>query len=179
MPGKLRMDIAHAREGTMDSTAPILQNPAVNGLITAISRNIEDGVLAKHLGAPSWYTVADYLHPHQYERGHLLISQGATDRNLYFLEAGNLKVDVKTDKGLLQLAILGAGTVVGEGSFFSHLPRNASVLAYTHCKVWEMSPADFDTLARKHPTVALSLAMALSAILATRMLDVSKRIAIT
>lgn len=163
----------------MDTTAPILQNPAVNGLITAISRNTEDGVLAKHLGAQSWYIVADYLHPHQFPRGHLLIAQGAMDRNIYFLEAGNLKVDVKTDKGLLQLAILGAGTVVGEGSFFSHLPRNASVLTYTDCKVWEMSPADFEMLGKKHPTVALSLSMALSAILATRMLDVSKRIAIT
>lgn len=163
----------------MDTFNPLAQNPEVNGLITAIARNTEDGVLAKHLGAQSWYIVADYLHPHEYERGHLLIGQGGSDRNLYFLESGNLKVDVKTDKGLLQLAILGAGTVVGEGSFFSHLPRNASVVAYSNCKVWEMSPADFDTLGKKHPGVALSLAKALAAILATRMLDVSRRIAIT
>lgn len=163
----------------MDTSNQSPQNPDVNGLILAISRNKEDGVLARHLGAQSWYIVADFLHPHAYERGHLLISQGAQDRNLYFLEQGNLKVDVKTDQGLLQLAILGPGTVVGEGSFFSHLPRNASVVAYSNCKVWEMSPADFETLGKKHPTVALSLSMALSAIMATRMLDVSKRIAIT
>jgi CRP-like cAMP-binding protein len=163
----------------MDSRNPLAQNPAVNGLITAIARNTEDGVLARHLGAQSWYIVADYLHPRQFERGHMLIAQGATDRNLYFLETGNLKVDVKTDKGLLQLAILGPGTVVGEGSFFSHLPRNASVLAYTGCKVWEMSPADFEALGKKHPTVALSLSMALGAIVASRMVDVSKRIAVT
>lgn len=163
----------------MDTSNQSPQNPDVNGLILAISRNKEDGVLARHLGAQSWYIVADFLHPHEYERGHLLISQGSQDRNLYFLEQGNLKVDVKTDQGLLQLAILGPGTVVGEGSFFSHLPRNASVVAYSNCKVWEMSPADFETLGKKHPTVALSLSMALSAIMATRMLDVSKRIAIT
>lgn len=163
----------------MDTSNQSPQHAEVNGLIMAISRNKEDGVLARHLGAQSWYIVADFLHPHEYERGHLLISQGAQDRNLYFLEVGDLKVDVKTDQGLLQLAILGPGTVVGEGSFFSHLPRNASVVAYSNCKVWEMSPADFETLGKKHPTVALSLSMALSAILATRMLDVSKRIAIT
>lgn len=157
----------------------LAQNPAVNGLITAIARNTEDGVLARHLGAQSWYIVADYLHPHDHARGHLLIAQGATDRTLYFLESGNLKVDVKTDQGLLQLAILGPGTVVGEGSFFSRLPRNASVLTYTPCKVWAMAPEDFETLGRKHPPVALSLATALAAILATRMVDVSRRIAIT
>lgn len=155
------------------------RNPDVNGLVMAISRNKEDGVLARHLGAPSWYIVADFLHPHEYERGHLLIGQGAQDRTLYFLESGNLKVDVTTDAGLLQLAILGAGTVVGEGSFFSRLPRNASVVAYSHCKVWSLSPEDFEALGRKHPTVALSLAMALGAILATRMLDVSRRITST
>lgn len=163
----------------MNSFNPLAQNSAVNGLITAISRNTEDGVLSKHLGAQSWYIVADHLHAHQYERGHLLIAQGAQDRNLYFLESGNLKVDVKTDKALMQLAILGAGTVVGEGSFFSRLPRSASVVAYSSCKVWSMSPEDFEALSKKHPTVALSLAMALGAIVASRMVDVSKRIAST
>lgn len=163
----------------MDAFNPLAQNTAVNGLITAIAHNTEDGVLARHLGAQSWYIVADYLHPHAYERGHLLIAQGAADRNLYFLESGNLKVDVRTDQGPLQLAILGPGTVVGEGSFFSHLPRNASVVAYSNCKVWELNPADFETLGKKHPTVALSLSMALGAIVATRLADVSRRIAIT
>ncbi len=163
----------------MTNYNPLAQNTAVNGLISAIARNTEESALARHLGAPSWYIVADYLHPHAYERGHLLISQGAQDRVIYFLETGNLKVDFKTDKGLMQLAILGAGTVVGEGSFFTQQPRTASVVAYSDCKVWAMSREDFDALAKKHPTVALSLSMALGAILAVRMSDVSRRIAIT
>lgn len=163
----------------MTTYNPLAQNPAVNGLITAIARNTQETALARHLGAPSWYIVADYLHPHTYESGHVLISQGAQDRVIYFLETGNLKVDVKTEKGLMQLAILGAGTVVGEGSFFTQQPRTASVVAYSSCKVWSMNRDDFDALAKRHPTVALSLSMALGAILAMRMSDVSRRIAIT
>jgi len=163
----------------MNTFNPLAQNSAINGLITAIARNTEDGVLARHLGAQSWYIVADHLRPHQYERGHLLISQGAQDRNLYFLESGNLKVDVKTDGGLMQLAILGPGTVVGEGSFFSRLPRSATVVAYSSCKLWSLSPEDFEALGKKHPGVALSLAMALGAIVALRMVDVSRRITVT
>lgn len=163
----------------MNTTIPNPQSPEVNGLIAAISHNKADGVLARFLGAPLWYIVADYLRPCKFERGHVLISQGAQDRKLYFLESGDLKVDVKTDTGFVQLAILGPGTVVGEGSFFSHLSRNASVLAYSDCKVWELSPADFEALSKKHPGVALSLSMALGAILATRMLDVSRRISVT
>lgn len=155
------------------------QKPDVNGLITAIARNREDGTLARFLGPQHWYTLAEYLRPTVLASGHVLISQGATDRKLYFLESGSLKVDVKTDAGFMQLAIMGPGTVVGEGSFFSHLTRTASVVAYSECKVWEFGPAEFEALSKRNPTVALALAMALGAILATRMLDLSKRIAVT
>lgn len=163
----------------MNTPAPTSRSQDVNGLITAISRSTEDGPLARFLGAPSWYIVADYLQPRHFGKGQVLISQGAGDRNLFFLESGSLKVDVKTEAGFVQLALLGPGTVVGEGSFYSHLNRSASVLAYSDCKVWELSPTDFDVLAKKHPNVALSLCMALSAVMATRMLDVSRRIAVT
>ena len=163
----------------MDNTTSKPQNTAVNGLITAISRNKEAGGLAQYLGAQSWYMLAEYLRPHSFKSGHVLISQGGLDRNLYFLESGSLKVEVKTDAGFAPLAILGPGTVVGEGSFFCSLSRNASVLAYSDCKVWELSPADFDAMAKRFPTVALTLSMALGAILASRMHDVSRRIAVT
>lgn len=155
------------------------QKPDVSGLVAAISRNKEDGTLARFLEAHRWSVLAEYMHPSVLQRGHVLISQGALDRKLYFLESGSLKVDIRTDADLMQLAILGPGTVVGEGSFFSHLARNASVTAYIECKVWELSPADFATLSKQHPAVALALSMALGAILATRMLDLSKRIAVT
>jgi CRP/FNR family transcriptional regulator, cyclic AMP receptor protein len=155
------------------------QNPDVDGLITAIARNKEDDTLSRFLGTQSWYIVSDYLSPRQFDSGHVLISQGGQDRKLYFLESGSLKVDVKTDAGIVQLAILGSGTVVGEGSFFSHLSRTASVAAYSDCKVWELDPGDFDVLSKKHPAVALNLSMALGAILASRMHNVSRRISVT
>lgn len=163
----------------MDSTPLIARRPEIEGLIQAIAHDRADGLLARHVGVPAWYVVADYLQPHRYERGHVLISQGASDRTLYFLESGDLKVDVRTPQGLAQLAILGPGTVVGEGSFFSHQPRAASVAAYSPCKVWSLSPQDFQTLGTRQPAVALSLAMGLGAVVATRLLDVSRRIAVT
>ena len=155
------------------------QQHDVTGLVAAIARNKDDTTLARFLAQHRWSVLAGYIHPVVLKRGHVLISQGAQDRKLYFLESGSLKVDIRTEAGLVQLAILGPGTVVGEGSFFSHLSRNASVVAYSECKVWTMSPEDFSALSREHAAVALALSMALGAILATRMLDMSKRIAIT
>ncbi len=160
----------------MNSPLPKSQKHDLNGLVAAIARNKEDGTLARFMEPHQWSVLGDYLQPSELQQGHLLIAQGALERRLYFLESGSLKVDLKTGAGLLQLAILGPGTVVGEGSFFSHLARNSSVAAYSECKVWELGPADFAELSKRHPSVALALAMALGAILATRMLDLSRRV---
>lgn len=163
----------------MNSPLPKPQKHDLSSLIAAISRHKDDGALSRFMEPHQWSVLGDYLNPSVLQRGHLLISQGALDRKLYFLEAGSLKVDLKTDAGFVQLALLAPGTVVGEGSFFSHLARNSSVAAYSDCTVWELSPADFAALSKQHPTVALALSMALGAVLATRMLDLSKRIVVT
>lgn len=151
----------------------------VSPLAAAIARNTDAGGLGKFLESYRWSVLAQYVQPASLPRGHLLIAQGAQERSLFFLESGDFKVDTKTSAGLVHLAILGPGTVVGEGSFFSGLPRNASVAAYSDCKVWEMSLSRFASLAHEHPSVALALSQALGAVLASRMLDMSKRLAVT
>jgi CRP-like cAMP-binding protein len=154
------------------------QTPDVTGLVAAIARNTEVGGLAKTLEPYLWKVLAAYVHPATHVRGELVIGQGDLDRKLYFVESGDLKVDMHSEKGIVHLAIVGPGSVVGEGSFFSHLARSASVSAYSDCKVWTMTPADFESLSRGHASVALALSMALGKVLATRMLDMSKRLAV-
>jgi CRP-like cAMP-binding protein len=163
----------------MTSSSPTRNGQDVSGLVAAIARNTEDWSLGRFLEDYRWSVLADYVTPSRHERGHLLIAQGERDRTIYFLESGNLKVDMKTDGGLVHLAVLGPGTVVGEGGFFSTLPRNASVSVYSDCKVWAMGIGKFAELARQHPSVALALTLALGAVLSSRMLDVSKRLPVT
>ncbi len=163
----------------MTTSASTSQRPDTSALVAAITRNKESGSIGQFLESFRWSVLGAYVKPSTLQRGHLLIAQGDRDRKLYFLESGNLKVDIRTEGGLLQLAVLGAGNVVGEGSFFSRLARNASVSAYSDCTVWELTPQDFDKLSHEHPNIALALAMALGAVLASRMLDMSKRIAVT
>lgn len=153
--------------------------PDTRELVTAIARNTEDGSLGHFLEGYRWSVLSEFVRASRLARGHLLMAQGDRDRRLYFLESGNLKVDIHTTGGLVQLALLGPGSVVGEGSFFSRLARNASVSAYSDCTVWEMAPEDFEKLSRQHPSVALALAMALGAVLASRMLDMTRRITVT
>ncbi|MCF8168331.1 MAG: cyclic nucleotide-binding domain-containing protein [Rhodoferax sp.] len=163
----------------MTDSVPLLPPSDVSGLVSATSRNSGESGLGRFLEGYRWRVLAGFVRPRLLQRGHLLIAQGDRDRTLYFLESGSLKVDIRTEGGLLQLALLGPGGVVGEGSFFSKLARTASVSAYSDCKVWEMTPQDFDKLTHHHPTVALALSMALGAVMASRMLDLSNRIAVT
>ncbi|MES2947076.1 MAG: cyclic nucleotide-binding domain-containing protein [Pseudomonadota bacterium] len=162
----------------MTSTISPPVTPDVTALIAAVARNTEAGGLRKFLQLHRWKVLADYIRPVTHKRGELVIGQGELDRKLYFVESGDLKVDMHTDKGIVHLAIVGPGSVVGEGSFFSHLPRIAAVSAYSDCKIWILTPEEFERLSHTNANVALAVSMALGTLMATRMLDMSKRITV-
>jgi hypothetical protein len=90
----------------------------------------------------------------------VLFSQGATDRTLYLVESGSLSVHYQDEKERLRLAIVGAGSVVGEGAFFSHRARSATVQASAPCKLWSLTAIRFTELTNRQPAIALGLAMA-------------------
>jgi CRP/FNR family cyclic AMP-dependent transcriptional regulator len=151
----------------------------VTNLVSAIQANKTDDTLARLITPQAWEVMAGYLDMEKVERGHILIAQGALDRTLYFLESGVLRVHRGQSSSQLQLAVLGPGSVVGEGSFFSEIERNATVQATQQSVVWSITPEKFRQMCKSHPTTALALSMALGAVLSTRMLDVSRKIQIT
>jgi CRP/FNR family cyclic AMP-dependent transcriptional regulator len=71
--------------------------------------------------------------------GQVLITQGAEDRTLYFVESGMLTVHFEDATGKIRLAAVGAGSVVGEGGFFSYMARSATVQAGSACKLWALT----------------------------------------
>jgi len=151
----------------------------IGRLIEAVAGNKSDDTLGRFMPPAAWDTLSHYLSQEKIERGHVLIAEGALDRTLYFLESGVLRVHYGGRDGDLNIALLGAGAVVGEGSFFSQIPRNATVQATQSATLWTLSPERFNTMSKKDPAAALALAMALGAVLSTRMLDVSRKIAVT
>jgi len=155
------------------------KKPDVSKLVAVIAANTRDDTLNRFLPEEAWPILADYLAPEDIQRGHVLMSQGALDRTLYFIETGSLRVHYGDKAGQVHVATLGAGSVVGEGAFFSHIERNATVQALEPSRVWGLTPERFDQLSKQHTQVALSLSMTLGAILSTRMLDISKRVAVT
>ena len=148
-------------------------------LTAAVKANKNDETLARFMPDAVWAALSTHLAPEKIDRGHVLMAQGALDRTLYFVESGALRVHFSNDRGQVLLAILGAGAVVGEGSFFSQIERNATVQALQPSVLWALTPQSFQSMSKKDPATALALSMALGAVLSTRMLDVSKKISVT
>ena len=148
-------------------------------LVAAVRANKSDETLARFMPDAAWAALSTHLSPEKIDRGHVLMAQGALDRTLYFVESGALRVHFANDKGQVLLAVIGAGAVVGEGSFFSQIERNATVQAVQPSVLWELTPQSFQAMSKKDPANALALSMALGAVLSTRMLDVSRKISVT
>ncbi len=151
----------------------------IQGLLAAFVQNHGEDALSRTVTPAHWASLASYMQCFTLEPGQILIKQGLQDRTLYFVEAGSLSVHFEDANQRIRLAVVGAGSVLGEGGFFSHLPRNATVQSATHCRMWQIDPLRFAELSHRLPAAALALTMALGAIVCKRMQDRRRRIAIT
>lgn len=152
---------------------------SIQDLCRAIAQNTSYDAFAPAFNAQQWEMLASYLQPFDLAAGQVLIDQGANDRTLFFIESGALSVHLIGDKGQMRLAILNPGSVVGEGSFFSRLPRSANVVATGAARVWRLTPIRFSEMSNRQPNLALEMALALGAVIAKRMVNRPKRVAVT
>jgi len=141
-----------------------------NDLVQAIQTlNAEDALRAR-LTLDQWRTIAPYLTRHDIRAGDLLIKQGDADRTMYLLGQGSLQVFVTGGPpGSNRIAILRAGSVIGEPGIFADGPRMANVEAMTPCAVWALRGPRLEELAQRSPALALELLRAAGGVMATRM----------
>ncbi|MBI5277920.1 MAG: cyclic nucleotide-binding domain-containing protein [Burkholderiales bacterium] len=151
----------------------------LSGLVEAVRSNRAEDSLGRFMHADMWDVLAGYLVMETAGVGRTLIVQGSGDRTLYLMEAGVLRVHRGHRNSELQLAVLGPGSVVGEGAFFCPVERNATVQVTRSAVLWTLSPELFAQLSREEPQAALALSMGLGAVLSVRMLDVARRVSIT
>lgn len=154
-------------------------NDAVVRLATSIQSSQQFDAMRLTLKLADWEILAQHLQPFSVEQGQEVIRQGAAEVTVYLVESGTLGVHHEDATGKVQLATVGAGSVVGEGAFFARTPRNASVQAMSKCVLWGLSPMRYAELAHRHPSVALSFVMALGSVVTRRMGNKPKRGAVT
>jgi CRP/FNR family transcriptional regulator, cyclic AMP receptor protein len=151
----------------------------IQGLVQAIARNHSLDAFSLKLTAFQWEVLSSYMQPSAMRQGQVLIERKALDRTLYLVESGGLTVHYEDSKGRVRMALVEAGSVVGEGAFFSRLARSATVQVASPSKIWCLTPIRFTELSNRNPGVALEIAMALGSLVARRLGNKPKRIAVT
>ena len=152
---------------------------SIQNLSRAIAENINIDAFTLTFNVQQWETLAGYLQPIETGVGDVLIEQGTPDRSVFFVESGAISVHRVSSKEQMKLAVLTAGSVVGEGSFFSRQPHSANVVVTGAGRVWRLTAIRFAEMSNRQPNMALEIAMALGAVIAKRMAHRSKRVAVT
>lgn len=113
-----------------------------------------------------------------FKASEFVIQRGVSDRALYMVAAGTLEVGVTYVDGvsISPLAKIGAGSVIGEQSFFDGQPRSANVFAVTDGELLCLMPEKFRELAEAEPALARDLVFALARILSLRLRHTTFRV---
>lgn len=86
--------------------------------------------------------------------GHDLITEGATDRDAYFLVEGEVEVVM----GGRQMGTVGPGEVEGEIALLYRRPRGGTATTRGRVRTFVLAAQDFDTLAADSPAIAQAIA---------------------
>ena len=151
----------------------------LSALIQAMTSSVASDNAQNLLTASQWEMLAPYLVPLNLTASEVLFAEGTLDRNLYMLESGSLSVHYQDSKERIRLALVGPGSLVGEGAFFAHRPRRATVQAAAPSRLWCLTALRYTELANRQPALGLALVTMAGQVLARRASDSRRRVAST
>jgi CRP-like cAMP-binding protein len=137
----------------------------VSQLAQAIATLEAHDALRCKFSADDWQKIAPFLSLRFLSRGDTLVAEGEQERELFILAEGELIVQLRGQT----IATLAAGSVVGEGTFFSGQARSATVCAAQGGVAWALTGPRYDLMCLRQPRLALELTRGLAAVLAIRM----------
>lgn len=169
---------------TLDMPAVTLQSKDLKSAIASFRTGASAAIAAEALVLPNWRD-EDWTQLFQFtairrvRAGDALIRYGEPDRTLYFVLHGEMEVIAQSGDGISmgRLALVRAGSVLGELAFFDGGPRSASAWAVVDCEVGAMTPEQYAAFEESNPTLARDFLFALGRILATRLRQTNARIA--
>jgi CRP/FNR family cyclic AMP-dependent transcriptional regulator len=130
-----------------------------------------EALLLTHWRDDDWKELFRFIGIRQLPAGEALLRRGEPDRTLYFVLHGELEVIAHSGDGLTlgRVALVPAGSVLGEQAFFDGGPRSAGAWAVDRCEVAAMTPEQFAQFEKSSPALARDLLFALGRILAIRL----------
>lgn len=114
--------------------------------------------------------VMDYMERQTFESGQVLIHQGEPTRGLYFIEEGQLTIQLEGEGGeSMRLRTRGPGTVVGEVGLYLGTPATASVVVEGTCSVYRLSAKALARMEAEAPELASAFHRAMASHLSDRL----------
>ena len=158
--------------------SPDLESAIASFRTCATVATAGDGLLLPNWADQDWKHLFRFTSIRSVMPGDALIRHGEPDQTLYFVLRGQLEVIVRSGDGLSmgQLALVGAGSVLGEMAFFDGGPRSASAWAVDDCDIAAMTPDQHSAFEKASPALAHELVFALGRILATRLRRTNARL---
>jgi SulP family sulfate permease len=107
--------------------------------------------------------------------GDYLIKQGDPAGEMYFLESGQLKVELQLENGeTIRLRTMSHGTIVGEVALLRDYPRTASIIAEQSSTVYLITKEALEQMKREEPEIGTSFHFFIATILAERLANQNK-----
>jgi len=91
-----------------------------------------------------------------------IISQGEEGDSLFVIVEGSVAVKVSINNKDVEVDRMGAGAYFGEMALLTGEPRTASILAKTHCTLYEITKNDIAPLFEQYPKITEILSQALT-----------------
>ena len=125
-----------------------------------------------------WQRLLAHTTLRRFAAGEWLIREGETDDALYFLGTGVLEVLMPRGRAApRRLALIQAGSVVGEQSFLDHQPRSTSIRALADGEVFRFSREKFLVFSAREPALARDLLLDLGRIVSLRLRETTRFLA--
>jgi CRP-like cAMP-binding protein len=114
--------------------------------------------------ASEWARILDYGHPRDFAEGEQLVREGETDRALYFVTEGSIRM-----MGGGVFKTIDAPSVIGEIAFLDGRPRSAGLWGASDGQIVRFSREDYETLSAQDPELGRRIALDLGRVAALRL----------
>ena len=128
--------------------------------------------LERALPRSSGMNLLSYFEERTVEKGERIITQGSNPGGLYFIEKGQVTVELKDQDGsITRLRTMQTGTVVGELGFYLERDATASVVADGPCTLFFLSATKLKEMESNAPEMASAFHKFIIRMLSERLID--------
>lgn len=102
--------------------------------------------------------IVEKLIPAQYNKYEAILFEGDTDRDLYLIKSGGVKVNqINFEGNEVVISNLGPGDFFGEMAIITAEERSANVVATEDTEIFKLPAKDFERTLSQYPDIAIAL----------------------